>query len=86
MLIAYKDYLNSQSYAYHQEYINEQAQEMQERFKKYKIFKENAYKLLQTLKESTFYAEELNTKLFMIDNKEESEFILKVDDIKDIIN
>ncbi|EEF81878.1 hypothetical protein [Borreliella valaisiana] len=37
------------------------------------------------MKESTFYAEELNAKLSMIDNKEESEFILKVDDIKDII-
>ncbi|AIJ30188.1 MULTISPECIES: hypothetical protein [Borreliella] len=77
MLTADKDYLNSQNYAYHQEYINEQVQEMQERFKKYKIFKENAYKLSRTLKESTFYAEELNAKLSMIDNKEESEFIFE---------
>ncbi|WP_301409871.1 hypothetical protein [Borreliella tanukii] len=78
-----KNYSNNQSYAY-QEYTNEQAQEMQERLKKYKIFKENAYKLSQTLKKSTSYAEELNTKLSGTDNKE-NEFILKVEDIKEII-
>ncbi|WP_419264691.1 hypothetical protein [Borreliella afzelii] len=78
------NYLNSQNYTY-QEYTNKQAQEMQEIFKKYKIFKENAYKLSQTLNKSTSYAEELNTKLSEINTKENNKFILKADDIKDII-
>lgn len=78
------NYLNSQNYTY-QEYTNKHAQEMQEIFKKYKIFKENAYKLSQTLNKSTSYAEELNTKLSEINTKENNKFILKADDIKDII-
>nr|WP_223147502.1 hypothetical protein [Borreliella bavariensis] len=80
---ANKNYLSNQNYTY-QEYTDKQAQEIKERVKKYKIFKENVYKLSQTLRQSTFYAEELNTKLSGIDNKE-SNFILKVEDIKDII-
>lgn len=78
-----KNYLSSQNNTY-QEYTDEQAQEIKERVKKYKIFKENVYKLSQTLRQSTFYAEELNTKLSGIDNKE-STFILKVADIEEII-
>lgn len=80
---ANKNYLSSQNYRY-QEYTDEQEQEIKERVKKYKIFKENVYKLSQTLRQSTFYAEELNTKLSGIDNKE-STFILKVADIEEII-
>lgn len=78
-----KNYLSSQNHTY-QEYTDEQEQEIKERVKKYKIFKENVYKLSQTLRQSTFYAEELNTKLSGIDNKE-STFILKVADIEEII-
>ncbi|WP_233709387.1 hypothetical protein [Borreliella bavariensis] len=80
---ANKNYLSSQNHTY-QEYTDKQEQEIKERVKKYKIFKENVYKLSQTLRQSTFYAEELNTKLSGIDNKE-STFILKVADIEEII-